>query len=145
MLLFFYRLCVVVDRGADTLIQQAQGWESKGEYMRAIECYARVTPEVTSDANVLQRCWVKVSYFHSSWYAVSSAYSPWDWFHVRDYLHAFLQVIYEILNIVNIYLVSVAFCSIFSFNFSFYLHIVWTLFLNRFARIIAVVLIIQTF
>jgi len=52
--------CVVADRGADTLIQQAQGWESKGEYLRAIECYARVTPEVTSDANVLQRCWVKV-------------------------------------------------------------------------------------
>jgi len=58
-------IVVVVDRGADTLIQQAQSWESKGEYLRAIECYARVTPEVTSDANVLQRCWVKVSCMYS--------------------------------------------------------------------------------
>jgi len=52
-----------VSRGADTLVQQAQGWESKGEYLRAIECYARVTTDVTSDQNVLQRCWVKVSDF----------------------------------------------------------------------------------
>lgn len=54
------RTCIV-NRGADTLIQQAQSWESKGEYLRAIECYARVTADVTSDQNVLQRCWVKVS------------------------------------------------------------------------------------
>jgi len=58
------QLTRVVDRGADTLIQQAQGWESKGEYLRAIECYARVTADVTADPNVLQRCWVKVSHFH---------------------------------------------------------------------------------
>jgi len=59
------KLACVVNRGADTLIQQAQGWESKGEYLRAIECYARVTTDVTSDQNVLQRCWVKVSDFLS--------------------------------------------------------------------------------
>jgi len=57
------QLRCVVDRGADTLIQQAQGWESKGEYLRAIECYARVTADITSDHTVLQKCWVKVSEF----------------------------------------------------------------------------------
>jgi len=60
-----YKLTCVVIRGADTLMQQAEGWESKGEYLRAIECYARVTTDVTSDPNVLQRCWVKVSDFKS--------------------------------------------------------------------------------
>ena len=66
LLTVFCRLRCVVNRGADTLIEQAQGWESKGEYLRAIECYARVTTEVTSDANVLQRCWVKVSHLYNA-------------------------------------------------------------------------------
>ena len=48
-------------RGAETLIQQAREWESNGEYQRAVECYVKVTPKVTQDVTILERCWVKVS------------------------------------------------------------------------------------
>jgi len=67
----------VGNRGADTLVQQAQSWESKGEYLRSIECYARVTADVTSDQNVLQRCWVKVSFF-----CFSAAHSVCELLHI---------------------------------------------------------------
>jgi len=67
--------CCVVGRGADTLIEQAQSWESKGEYLRAIDCYVRLTSDVTSDTNVLQRCWVKVSHFHISSCSLPIMYS----------------------------------------------------------------------
>ena len=46
-------------RGADTLIQQAREWESSGEYPRAVECYVKVTKNVTQDTNVLEKCWLK--------------------------------------------------------------------------------------
>ena len=53
---------VVGDRGAETLISQAREWESSGEYQRAVECYLKVTPQVTSDTNILEKCWVKASH-----------------------------------------------------------------------------------
>lgn len=46
-------------RGADTLVQQAKDWESSGEYVRAVECYVKVTPKVTSDTHVMEKCWTK--------------------------------------------------------------------------------------
>jgi len=99
--------CVcVVNRGVDTLMQQAQGWESKGEYLRAIECYARVTTEVTSDPNVLQRCWVKVSDFQI-FLCCLATYCV-----LRDCMlnsvpitNACLSITYLILNKGNVYIV----------------------------------------
>ena len=51
----------VANRGADTLIQQALEWESKTEYLRAVDCYIKITPQVTTDANVMQKCWMKAA------------------------------------------------------------------------------------
>ncbi|XP_074640366.1 intraflagellar transport protein 172 homolog [Tubulanus polymorphus] len=46
-------------RGADALVQQAREWESSGEYVRAIDCYMKVTPKHTSDTSILEKCWIK--------------------------------------------------------------------------------------
>lgn len=43
------------------MIQQAREWESSGEYARAVECYMKVTPKLTSDLTVMEKCWMKVN------------------------------------------------------------------------------------
>lgn len=48
-------------KGADTYIEQAQDWESKGEYAMAVDCYAKVTPENTTDVHVLEKCYAKAT------------------------------------------------------------------------------------
>lgn len=47
--------------GAEALVQQAREWESNGEYQRAVECYVKVTNQVTQDLKILEKCWLKVS------------------------------------------------------------------------------------
>lgn len=42
------------------MVRQAREWESSGEYARAVECYLKVTTNLTDDRNVLERCWMKV-------------------------------------------------------------------------------------
>ncbi|KAK4299690.1 hypothetical protein Pmani_028048 [Petrolisthes manimaculis] len=52
----------VLSRGshdAQTLMNQARQWEESGEYSRAVECYIKVTPNMTSDASVLEKSWNK--------------------------------------------------------------------------------------
>ncbi|OWF38575.1 intraflagellar transport protein 172 homolog [Mizuhopecten yessoensis] len=46
-------------KGAESMVQQAREWESSGEYARAIECYLKVTPQLISDLNVVEKCWLK--------------------------------------------------------------------------------------
>ena len=50
-------------RGAELYIQQALDWESKNDFARAVECYVRVTPSITKDVTVLERCYKQVSIF----------------------------------------------------------------------------------
>ena len=47
-------------KGAEQLVSQAREWEGSGEYTRAVECYLKVTDNVTTDPNVLYKCWMKV-------------------------------------------------------------------------------------
>lgn len=42
------------------MVRQAREWESSGEYARAVECYLKVTTNLTTDINVLEKCWMKV-------------------------------------------------------------------------------------
>jgi len=42
------------------MIQQAREWESSGEYARAVECYMKITPKLTSDLTIMEKCWMKV-------------------------------------------------------------------------------------
>ena len=53
--------CLFYCRGAEALVQQAREWESNGEYQRAVECYVKVTSQVTQDQKILEKCWLKVS------------------------------------------------------------------------------------
>ncbi|XP_060552918.1 intraflagellar transport protein 172 homolog [Ruditapes philippinarum] len=46
-------------RGAESMLQQARDWESSGEYARAVECYLKVTDQLTNDKEVLSKCWMK--------------------------------------------------------------------------------------
>lgn len=43
------------------MLQQAREWESSGEYARAVECYLKVTDQITSDRDTMIKCWIKVS------------------------------------------------------------------------------------
>lgn len=45
--------------GAEGIVGQAREWEASGEYARAVECYMKVTPNIISDQNVLEKCWMK--------------------------------------------------------------------------------------
>jgi len=47
-------------RGSESMISQAREWESSGEYARAVECYLKVTQELTNDRELLVKCWLKV-------------------------------------------------------------------------------------
>ncbi|XP_063414390.1 intraflagellar transport protein 172 homolog isoform X2 [Mytilus trossulus] len=47
--------------GLEAMIQQAREWESSGEYARAVECYMKVTPKLTSDLTVMEKCWMKAA------------------------------------------------------------------------------------
>ena len=46
------------------MVQQAREWESSGEYARAVECYMKITPAVTSDQNIMEKCWMKVGFLN---------------------------------------------------------------------------------
>ncbi|WAR22903.1 IF172-like protein [Mya arenaria] len=46
-------------RGSESMISQAREWESSGEYARAVECYLKVTTELTNDKDLLVKCWLK--------------------------------------------------------------------------------------
>lgn len=46
--------------GIEAMVRQAREWESSGEYARAVECYLKVTTNLTDDRNVLEKCWMKV-------------------------------------------------------------------------------------
>ncbi|XP_078598147.1 intraflagellar transport protein 172 homolog [Branchiostoma floridae x Branchiostoma japonicum] len=48
-------------QGADALIEQAKEWESSGEYVRAVDCYVKVTTVHTQDPAVLEKCWKKAA------------------------------------------------------------------------------------
>ncbi|KAI8482238.1 hypothetical protein Bbelb_400200 [Branchiostoma belcheri] len=48
-------------QGADALIEQAKEWESSGEYVRAVDCYVKVTTVHTQDPGVLEKCWKKAA------------------------------------------------------------------------------------
>ena len=50
----------IVCRGVESMIGQAREWESSGEYARAVECYLKVTDQLTADRNILEKCWIKV-------------------------------------------------------------------------------------
>ena len=43
------------------MVQQAREWESSGEYARAVECYLKVNNQLTSDTEMMMKCWKKVS------------------------------------------------------------------------------------
>ena len=43
------------------MVAQAREWESSGEYARAVECYLKVTNQLTNDTELMIRCWQKVS------------------------------------------------------------------------------------
>ena len=45
------------------MVAQAREWESSGEYARAVECYLKVTNQLTNDTELMIRCWKKVSKF----------------------------------------------------------------------------------
>lgn len=64
MICSVFHLISIINRGAETLVQQAREWESSGEYLRAIECYVKVDRQQTNDQNVMHKCWMKVSKLH---------------------------------------------------------------------------------
>jgi len=47
--------------GVQTLIQQGQECEARGEYSQAIGWYCKVNQEVTHDSQILEKCWSKAS------------------------------------------------------------------------------------
>ncbi|CAL4073000.1 unnamed protein product, partial [Meganyctiphanes norvegica] len=52
----------VLSRGsqdATTLMGQARQWEEAGEYSRAVDCYCKITRNMTSDISVLEKAWSK--------------------------------------------------------------------------------------
>ena len=48
-------------RGADTLVAEARKWETSGDYVKAVECYLKVTPNIASNQELLEKCWIKVN------------------------------------------------------------------------------------
>lgn len=46
-------------RGGESMVAQAREWESSGEYARAVECYLKVTNQLTNDTELMIRCWQK--------------------------------------------------------------------------------------
>ncbi|XP_052833703.1 intraflagellar transport protein 172 homolog [Octopus bimaculoides] len=46
-------------RGIETIIRQGREWESNKEFSRAVECYLKVSELVTSDVNIMMKCWHK--------------------------------------------------------------------------------------
>ena len=54
LLLFYFR-------GAESLLNQGIEWEKKGEYNRAIEMYMKITPNMTTDHELVEDAMVKVS------------------------------------------------------------------------------------
>ena len=48
-------------RGAESLLSQGKEWEKKGEYNRAIDMYVKITPNMTTDHELVEDAMVKVS------------------------------------------------------------------------------------
>ena len=53
-------LCCFI-RGAESLLSQGKDWEKKGEYNRAIDMYIKITPNMTTDHELVEDAMVKVS------------------------------------------------------------------------------------
>lgn len=53
-------LCCFI-RGAESLLSQGKEWEKKGEYNRAIDMYVKITPNMTTDHELVEDAMVKVS------------------------------------------------------------------------------------
>lgn len=47
-------------RGAETFIAEARKWETSGDHVKAVECYLKVTPNIASNQELLEKCWTKV-------------------------------------------------------------------------------------
>ena len=47
-------------RGAESLLNQGIEWEKKGEYNRAIDMYTKITPNMTTDHDLVEGAMVKV-------------------------------------------------------------------------------------
>lgn len=47
------------NKGAEALLEQAQQWETSGDFQRAIECYARIGPQHSTDTRLLQKAWLR--------------------------------------------------------------------------------------
>ncbi|GAB1607105.1 transport 172 homolog [Argonauta hians] len=46
-------------RGIETIIRQARELESKKEFSRAVDCFLKVSDTVTTDVNIMMKCWNK--------------------------------------------------------------------------------------
>ncbi|KAK3595246.1 hypothetical protein CHS0354_010853 [Potamilus streckersoni] len=46
-------------RGSESMLQQAKEWESSGEYARAVECYLKMTNQLTDNTEILIKSWIK--------------------------------------------------------------------------------------
>ena len=53
-------ICCLIFRGAESLMNQGTEWEKKGEYNRAIEMYMKITPNMTTDHELVEDAMVKV-------------------------------------------------------------------------------------
>ncbi|KFD64150.1 hypothetical protein M514_12468 [Trichuris suis] len=42
-------------------LAQANNWEKQGEYERAVQCYLKITPELTNDAMLLEKSWLRAA------------------------------------------------------------------------------------
>ena len=49
----------IAKKDIESLIGQAREFERNGDYQRAVECYRRVNPQMTSDQQLLQKSWIK--------------------------------------------------------------------------------------
>ena len=41
------------------LQERALKWEKEGEYVQAISCYLKITPDMTSDRRILEKAWIR--------------------------------------------------------------------------------------
>ncbi|XP_030838935.1 intraflagellar transport protein 172 homolog isoform X2 [Strongylocentrotus purpuratus] len=48
-------------RGSNNLVQQGKEWEASAEYARAVDCYLKLTPQLTTDTDLLAQCWNKAA------------------------------------------------------------------------------------
>ncbi|CDW59064.1 hypothetical protein TTRE_0000739401 [Trichuris trichiura] len=48
-------------KDAGAFLAQANNWEKQGEYERAVQCYLKITPELTNDTTMLEKCWLRAA------------------------------------------------------------------------------------